>query len=85
VRPAADHSAPDVTFVARSTRGAIVHWPHRKSSPNQATTSDTRARFGHSACSASSDAITSAPACSWCRFSGRVTPKPKACVTVDGS
>ena len=57
-------SAPCVTLTALSTRGAIVQWPARRSSPNQLTTSDTRLRFGHSACSASSDATTSAAAVS---------------------
>ena len=59
IAAATDQVAPSVSLAPVSTRGSMAHEFARRSLPNQLTTSETRRRFGHSACSMSSDAAMS--------------------------
>ena len=46
VSPATDQSTGVTVLLPVSTLGTILHWPARRSEPNQVTTSETAAHFG---------------------------------------
>ena len=72
---------PGVFFVALSTRGAIVHSPQRRSSPNQLTVNAADPRLGQVRWRSSSDTYQSLLRASMWVFSGAVSPSSTLRVT----